>query len=270
MTLRTIYIARHGYRSNWIPPPHPPNPTEIDSDHVLAPHGEDQARELAQHVVSLAEKPQFLVSSPFYRCVQTFAPLAAKLGVKIAIDRGVGEWFKRDRGVVPIPASYDTLGQFFANVIGSDALWDGSGVVPSAEGENEADVFARCGAFWNAFMPKFEAEYPDVSTVIIVTHAAIKIALGMQLLQKLSVHDDVEFDGQRTKLRAGACSLDKYTYEDGVWTLRENGRTDFLADGEEMDWNFDAKFEAGSDDDIRARLLANTAGQPEHFEVRGK
>lgn len=274
MVLQSIYIARHGFRSNWLPPPHPPNPTGIDSDPVLAPHGEDQAVELAQHVASLSDKPQFIVSSPFYRCIQTSAPIASQLGLKVSTDRGVGEWFKRDRGVVPIPADYDQLREFFPDVIGSSDLWDGSGVVPSAEGENEDEIFGRCAMFWKAFIPKFEARYPHVTSIIIVTHAATKIALGMQLLQKLSLHENIEFEGQMTKLRAGACSLDKYTIEDGRWVLKENGRTDFLKDGEEMNWNFDAKFEAGSDEDIKARqaaaAAAETATTPEEeeFEVR--
>lgn len=254
MTLSTIYIARHGYRSNWLPPPHPPNPTGIDSDPVLAPHGVAQAKELAAHISSLPSdsRPQMIISSPFYRCVETSQPIAAALGLKIAIDRGIGEWFKKDRPVIPAPAKYEQLKQFFPEHIGSDELWSGSGAVPSEQGEAETDIFERACRFWASFVPKFEQQYPQVTCVVLVTHAAPKIALGMSLMKLQSVHDDIDFAGD-TKLRAGACSLDKYVHEGGSWVLKENGRTDFLSHGEEMNWNFDVKFEAGSDEDIKAR-----------------
>ncbi|WPK26202.1 hypothetical protein PUMCH_003550 [Australozyma saopauloensis] len=277
MTLQTIYIARHGFRSNWLPPPHPPNPTGIDSDPVLAPHGEEQAVELAAHISKLQDKPQFILSSPFYRCIQTSSPIAAQLGVKIAIDRGVGEWFKRTRGIVPIPAGYEQLQPHFPDVLGDELLWNGSGIVPGADGEDENEIFARSAKFWTAFVPAFEAQYPEITSIVIVTHAATKIALGMQLLKALSVHDNIQFQGETTKLRAGACSIDKYVLESDLWTLKENGRTDFLKDGEEMNWNFDAVFEAGSDEDIKARQLAQNIANAEikkeehkgeEFEVR--
>ncbi|GEQ66568.1 hypothetical protein JCM33374_g231 [Metschnikowia sp. JCM 33374] len=258
MAISTILVARHGYRSNWLPPPHPPNPTGIDSDPVLAPHGVDQAVELSQHIGNLPdeEKPQFIVSSPFYRCVETSQPTARVLGLKVAIDRGVGEWFKTDRGVVPEPAGYDQLMEFFPEVIADANIWEGSGVIPSGKGETSDDIFKRCQEFWTHFLPKFEKQYPAISTLLIVTHAATKIALGMSLLKHESVNDQITFNGEKTKIQAGACSLDKFVREQDSWVLIENGRTDFLKDGEEMNWNFDVKFEAGSDEDIKARKEA--------------
>lgn len=278
MTIQKIYIARHGFRSNWLPPPHPPNPTGIDSDPVLAPHGEDQAVELANYIKQLPEKPEFIISSPFYRCVQTSSPIALNLGLKVTIDRGVGEWFKVNRGVVPIPADYGKLRPFFEDVIGDSEIWDGTSIIPNAAGETEDQIFDRCGRFWSEFIPKFEAKYPNISTILIVTHAATKIALGMKLLQCKSLHQNVEFEGVQTKLRAGACSLDLYIFEKEGWKLKENGRTDFLEKGEEMNWNFDAKFEAGSDEDIKARQEAQAQAQvdkqeeteAEEFEVRSQ
>ena len=99
MTIETIYIARHGYRSNWLPPPHPPNPTGIDSDPALAPHGVEQAQQLAAYLTSLPthEKPEFIIASPFYRCIETSRPIAEMLDLKIALERGVGEWFRKNR-----------------------------------------------------------------------------------------------------------------------------------------------------------------------------
>lgn len=268
MTLETIRIVRHGYRSNWLPPPHPPNPTGIDSDPVLAPHGVQQAIELAEHIKLLESKPQFIISSPFYRCIQTSSPISLALGLRIAIDRGVGEWFKTNRGVIPVPAEYEQLKPLFEETIGDSALWDGTGIIPSSEGETEDQVFERCGNFWKEFIPKFEAQYPEISSILIVTHAATKIALGMKLMNCLSLHQKIEFEGQSTKLRAGACSLDEYRLELEKWILKKNGETSFLQKGEEMNWNFDAKFEAGSDEDIKARQDSQKDNKQEEFEVR--
>lgn len=257
MALKTIYIARHGFRSNWLPPPHPPNPTGIDSDPVLAPHGVEQAKQLAKHISELpdAEKPQFLLSLPFYRCLETSQPISQALGLRIHIDCGVGEWFKPTREVIPVPAKYDALREFFPDHLGDEVTWEGSGVVPSALGEDEEAIFERCRQFWAAFIPRFEAKYPEIETLLIVTHAAAKIALGMSLLKQKSVHDEIVVLGEKTKIRSGACSLDKFVLGQD-WELVQNGRTDFLTDGEEMNWNFDVKVEAGSDEDIKARKEA--------------
>lgn len=255
MTIETIYIARHGYRSNWLPPPHPAPPTGIDSDPALAPHGVDQARELAKYLGGLPEeeKPQFIISSPFYRCVETSAPIAEELKVPLVIERGVGEWFKKDRGIVPEPANYDLLKQFFKQ-LADEETWDrdsSTGVIPSLEGENEDDIFERAALLWKKFIPAFEAKFPNINKILIVTHAATKIALGMQLLGRSSVYDTINNEGEI--LKAAACSLDKYVKSNDNWEIMMNGNCSFLTEGEEMDWNFHSKFEAGSDEDIKAR-----------------
>lgn len=261
MTIETIYIARHGYRANWLPLPHPPNPTGIDSDPALAPHGVDQAKELAKHLIGLPkeEQPQFIISSPFYRCVETAAPYAREMGLKVALETGVGEWFKKSRPVIPKPGNYETHTKFFPDVLADNSIWEGSQVVPSIEGEDESDIFDRTSRFWAAFFPIFEEKYPDVKRVLFITHAASKIAAGASLLGLSSVRDPIEINGEQVTFRAGACSLDKYIKKGDKWIILENGRTDFLKDGEEMNWNFANGFEAGSDEDIKARAEAAAA-----------
>lgn len=59
-----------------------PTPTGIPSDPQLASYGVTQAEQLAQKVASLDPPPEAIYSSPFYRCLQTIKPSAAKLRQK--------------------------------------------------------------------------------------------------------------------------------------------------------------------------------------------
>lgn len=269
MTITTIFIARHGYRMNWLPPPHPPNPTGIDSDPPLAPHGVDQAKELAAFIGSLpaAERPQYILSSPFYRCVETGQPVSQELQIPIALERGVGEWYKVNRGVIPAPANYDTLNKFFSHLTTADE-WDRDntvGVIPSLSGETEDQILERCKTFWTKFIPVFEQKYPEILSILIITHAATKIALGMSLMGYDSVFEYLDED--KTVLKAAACSLDKYKKSSDGWELLMNGNCEFLSQGEEMSWDFHNGFEAGSDEDIKARRLAAEEEARKHNEV---
>lgn len=268
MTLKTIYIARHGYRSNWLPTPpaHPAPPTGVNSDVPIASHGVDQAKELAHYLISIDNQPQMIFSSPLYRCLQTSEPAADLLELPIYIDRGLSEWYKPDRDVIPEPATFDILNNFFAGKLKSD--WPNS-VIPSLKGETEEDIFKRCSKFWPIFVKELEKQFPEVETILLVTHAATKIALGMTLLKFHNVRESLDEDG--TVIRAGSCSLDKYElldddvdedengdesvlpFEQRQWKLTMNGNTEFLSAGEEMHWDFKSGFEAGSDEDIKAR-----------------
>lgn len=270
MPLKSIYIARHGYRMNWLPPPHPPNPTGIDSDPPLAPHGVDQAKELGKYIGSLPEqdKPQFILSSPFYRCVETAEPVSEALDIPICLERGVGEWYKKSRDTVPEPADYERLNKFFPHLSNAE-VWHRDntlGVIPNLQGETEDEIIQRAKQFWQKVIPIFESKFPEVETILIISHAATKIALGMSLLGFDNVFQSIDDNG--TTLRAGACSLDKYVREGtDKWNIVMNGNCSFLTQGEEMNWNFHYKFEAGSDEDIKARKQAAEKGvDPEQIE----
>ncbi|CCK71987.1 uncharacterized protein KNAG_0I02020 [Huiozyma naganishii CBS 8797] len=262
MAVKTIYIVRHGYRSNWLPEgPYPPPPTGIENDVPLAEHGLEQSEELSEHIAQLEVKPQVIFTSPFYRCLQTISPTKKKLQIPLYVDRGLGEWFKKDRDVVPTPASNGVIGKFFPGLLAGE--WEDS-VIPSKSGESETDIFARAHAFWPVFIGHVEREFPDVETVILVTHAATKAALGMNLLKFPNAREAI--DEQGTMIRNGSCALDRFDcrargqdFYGGEWELVTNGDTSFLTNGEEMNWNFQNRFEAGSDADIRARRLTAAA-----------
>lgn len=260
MPLKTIYIVRHGYRANWLPLPHAPSPTGIDSDPALAPRGVDQANELAGHLslLSDAERPQLIILSPFYRCVETARPIAHALGIQVTLERGVGEWYKKDRLVIPQPADYKDLSVFFGDVLVSLDRWprDTSlNVIPDLTGESEEDILVRARLVCDRLAPALAQSFPNVNRILIVTHAATKIALGLALLQLPHVRSEL-LDG--SFLRAGACSLSIYyaPQDSGPWVLGGNGQCSFLSLGEEMNWTFNSPYEAGSDEDLKARYLS--------------
>lgn len=247
--------------------PYPPPPTGVNSDVPLAEHGVKQAKELAHYIMSIENQPELIFSSPFFRCLQTSEPISDLLELPIYLERGIGEWYKPDRDVIPEPASFDILNNFFPGKLNRN--WTSS-VIPSNKGETEQDIFERCRTFWPIFIKNVEETFPNVETILIVTHAATKIALGMNLLGFDNCRDPIDDEG--SIIRSGSCSLDKYElvhndedddvdaeelpFEERHWRITMNGNTEFLTKGEEMHWDFKYGFEAGSDADIKARKAA--------------
>ncbi|GMM32931.1 hypothetical protein DASC09_002560 [Saccharomycopsis crataegensis] len=258
MTLRSIYIVRHGYRSDWLPYTVAPL-TGIACDPPLAPHGVDQATELGEYLHDQAiPKPQLIFSSPFYRCVETANPAANRLHIPIFLEQGIGEWFKKNRGPIPDPPSLRILSTFFPTLSGD--WYDNSDVIADPTGEDEVDIFHRCQAFWKSFIPKVEEQYPEVESIMLVSHAATKIALGMALLGYDNAHQFLKpehgGDGKNLRIDASTCSLDSYVMDPvkKQWGVNFTGNTEFLTNGGEMGWHFaTSKFVAGSKEEIEER-----------------
>lgn len=279
MTVKTIYLLRHGFRSNWLPKPHPESPTGIEADVLLAEHGLEQADELSEYFQTNKEliKPQLIISSPFIRCIQTIRPLSKALDLEIVIERGVGEWFKKERAVektiidgkseltVPLPANLELLQKVFAgDELNMNKYWNT--YIPNIKGESQQDIQERAFEALPLIIKKIEEEYPEVEHILICTHAATKIALGMALLGYDSLTEKFKdvADGQPDHIRAASCSLDKFItppilqeknvkFYERDWIMTMNGNTTFLTKGEEMHWDFSNGFEAGSDADIKYR-----------------
>jgi transcription factor C subunit 7 len=266
MTLKTVYIVRHGYRSNWLPLDQQIAPlTGIDSDPPLAPHGITQANELANYLTNdlLQEGlpiPEMIFSSPFYRCIETIHPTAEKLNLIIHPERGIGEWFKPHRKIIPLPVDNKILHKFF-NTVPEQMEWEWDTVIPSNLGETEDQIFKRCKEFWLKFIPKFELKYPEIESIVFITHAATKIALGMSLTGYSSVRDFLiekdGGDGKTTRIGGSTCSVDIYQLENStqnIWKLLINSETKFLSHGDEMNWHFaTSQFEPGSKEDFEYR-----------------
>jgi broad specificity phosphatase PhoE len=93
MTVRRIFLARHGNRQDFV------DPTWVDGaleryDPPLSPDGFEQARRLGQRLAG--EGITAIVASPFLRTVQTAEQVNATLGVPLYLEPGFGEWLSID------------------------------------------------------------------------------------------------------------------------------------------------------------------------------
>ncbi|KAF8432075.1 histidine phosphatase superfamily [Terfezia claveryi] len=268
--LETIYVTRHGFRSNWVTDPSTGatsasilSPTNIPSDPPLAAHGVDQAHELAEYIATVDPTPTRIYCSPFYRCLQTVDPVAEKLGIQeILAENGIGEWYGRARFEHPSPASPELLHAFFPRVLTTY----NPVIIPSTNGESVKEIHDRTAYALSRIIEAIDKEHlsnPNSPTapkaILLCAHAATNIAIGRVLV------GDVNAD-----IKTGTCSLSVYQRRSvahvpggkatvpppnsdgtvpqvdwtegrgvgGGWILRVNGDCSFLKNGEERNWWF--------------------------------
>lgn len=293
MMLRTIYIARHGYDSAWdshedttdsllIPP------TGIPGDTPLSSHGILQSKELAHYLLSLDTQPDLIISSPYYRCVETAHYIAKLLDIPLYTDKGIGQWFEtrdevtnsirptflssvlstdkhndmdKSNGIHP-PSDVKTLNKLFNNSIKTtwkdcvDPYLKNREEHDKIKGETKEKLHKRTQTFLQLLEEHLEKEMPDAENILLLTHAPIKISLGLNLLGYRDLLDviDCKHDYDFVTIRSGCCSLDKYELDDLVniddrsssdpslldfkWKITMNGNTVFLRNGEEKPWYF--------------------------------
>ncbi|KJR86431.1 transcription factor C subunit 7 [Sporothrix schenckii 1099-18] len=221
MPLEYIYVARHGFRSNWVVNPKTgdytafvPSPTGIPADPALTSHGVDQSRELGAHLASSAMPvpAERIYSSPYYRCLQTIQPFVEIVAGKptptyyghghgqgplpppprwaVRCDSGLVDWFGPAPFDQPQPAPLKELhDDFFPWIdLGYESRGQGSGVVPLRNGESMAQLHARVAATLGHIVRQCDAE--GVRAIVVCSHAATIIAMGRVLTGQ--VPDDVE------------------------------------------------------------------------------
>ncbi|KAL1894152.1 C6 zinc cluster transcription factor-like protein [Sporothrix stenoceras] len=216
MPLEYIYVARHGFRSNWVVNPKTgdytafvPSPTGIPADPALTSHGVDQSRELGAHLSSSAMPVpvERIYSSPYYRCLQTIQPFVEIVAGQpkpgypsqdqpssppprwaVRCDSGLVDWFGPAPFEQPQPAPLKELHDDFFPWIDTGYQAHSSGVVPRLHGESMAQLHARVAATLDHIVRQCDAE--GVRSIVICSHAATIIALGRVLTGVLP--DDVE------------------------------------------------------------------------------
>ncbi|KAI0669942.1 histidine phosphatase superfamily [Trametes maxima] len=251
MTIETIYVARHGYRMNWVTNEWN-SVTGLPRDPPLADRGLTQAQELADYFLSLPEneRPTILLSSPYYRCLQTAVPSAQKLGVPLYIEHGLSEWYSHaapGTGLHPRPASATDLRQYFSEI---DDSWQ-SIYYASRKGEDVSEVHDRVNELMRALVPYIEHKFGGQHRrVLLVSHAATVIALTRELL-----------GDRELPLRVGCCTITELHRKPGearvpaVWEASRLADGGHLKDGPGRDWGF-------QDITIRDGKVIDDAGQP--------
>ncbi|CAE7221129.1 unnamed protein product [Rhizoctonia solani] len=231
--VRTILIARHGFRLSWTTNTWT-SPTGTEKDPPLAAYGVTQAVDLAKFIKSLPEgqRPTLLFSSPYYRCLQTSSPSSEILGIPIYVEHGLSEWYSPvvpGTGLHPRPHSAQTLKQYFPSI---DPSWE-SIYYPDRRGETIKGVHDRCGDFLDALVARIE-NHPILGkhkNILLVSHAATCAALVRHLVNDRAL-----------PIRVGTCTLSilERGDSDDQWVPRgELAGADFLPGGVERDWGFE-------------------------------
>ncbi|KZT74663.1 phosphoglycerate mutase-like protein [Daedalea quercina L-15889] len=233
--VETIFIARHGFRMNWVTSEWE-SVTGLPRDPPLAAFGLTQAQELADHFLSFPEdqRPTLILSSPYYRCLQTATPTSQALQVPIFVEHGLSEWYSPvvpGSGLHPRPASATVLRTHFPDIDDSwSSIW-----YPSRKGEDVDDCLDRCHGFLSALLPEIERRYGDKhERILLVSHAAPIIALARELL-----------GDRRLPLRVGCCTVSEFTprpggsTDVGAWQAKRLADGSLLKEGALRDWGFE-------------------------------
>ncbi|KAG6336954.1 hypothetical protein ID866_2148 [Astraeus odoratus] len=233
--IERIYIARHGFRSNWIDP-NCGSITGLPRDQPLAAYGEAQAQELAEYLQTLPEskRPTAIFSSPYYRCLQTSLPVARSLNLPIYVEHGIAEWYSpaaAGTGLHPRPMSASDLKAYFPDIDPSWlSIW-----YASRKGENVEEIHARVNGFLELFVPEVETRFKDKHrSILLVSHAATTIALCKGLLAQPDM-----------PLRVGCCSISEFSRKLdasrilGGWNVELLADGTHLKDGTSRDWGFE-------------------------------
>ncbi|KUJ21077.1 phosphoglycerate mutase-like protein [Mollisia scopiformis] len=269
MSLTTIYVTRHGFRSTWsvdhkngIYSSSIKSPTGIPNDPALTSYGVQQSIELGEHLKTVDPPIERIYSSPYYRCLQTIDPFAEQLSTTtedpttalIRPEPGLGEFFGLADFLHPVPASPEILKRHFKRL----APWTPL-IKPNEKGESIEQLHERVAYAMAKIIEYSEKE--DVKAVVICTHAAAVIAIG-RVLTGVMPEDITESDFHpftcslstfvRRKKEVMGSAVPKLRSDGGIpnlgwrngngigggWDVVGNGDCSFLSGGAERGWSF--------------------------------
>ncbi|KAF8863836.1 phosphoglycerate mutase-like protein [Acephala macrosclerotiorum] len=269
MSLTTIYVTRHGFRSTWsvdhkkgVYSSSIRSPTGIPNDPALTSYGVQQSIELGEHLKTVDPPIERIYSSPYYRCLQTIDPFAEHLATTkgdpntpiIRPEHGLGEFFGLADFHHPTPASVETLKMHFKRLAPRESF-----IRPTSKGESIEQLHERVAYAMAKVIQLSEKE--GVKAVVISTHAAVVIAIGRVLTGHMP-EDITEEDfhpftcglttfvrsskGMMTPVPGLNHSHDKIPNLDwrngkgvgGGWDCTGNGDCSFLSGGAERGWSF--------------------------------
>jgi transcription factor C subunit 7 len=178
-----------------------PTPTGLPTDPALSSHGEQQAAQLGAHILTLDPLPNQIISSPYYRCLQTIKPgvkrLQAEKGYEngVLLESGFEEWFGEtgDHREQPGPHAYDDMrDNFFPELDlwwaplqnGDENTRGGDGVIrPNRHGESVEDLHERVAYALHRTIER--ADRAGYKSILICMHAAVMLAIGRCLTGRM-------------------------------------------------------------------------------------
>ncbi|MCY3023410.1 MAG: histidine phosphatase family protein [Planctomycetota bacterium] len=203
---RTIWIARHGNRADFVDPawaetaarPHDPG---------LSPDGVAQARQLGRRLAG--EGIEHIFASPFLRTVETAAYVAEALGLSVNVEHGLCEWlnptwFK----TAPEFLSAQELAAPFARV---DTTYSSRVGAHYPENDEQKDCWPRAGRAARLLATEFAGD------MLCVCHGASMTGLIYGLVEGFPA------------INCGLCSLAKVVWNGTAWGLELNGDQSHLS-----------------------------------------
>jgi broad specificity phosphatase PhoE len=204
--LRTVWLTRHGNREDFVDAAWPDTADRPD-DPDLSADGLLQARELAARLA--LESIAHLFSSPYLRTIHTAHFCAARLGLPIKIEDGIGEWLDPAKFTAqPVLLSRRELACRFP----VDATY--RPIYEPVFPEPEAVLLTRCRLVIETLLARTRG------SLLLVGHGASCKAMIYALL------------GHRRQLRIPLCSLTQLVEEHSTWRMRLHGDTSFLSSGD--------------------------------------
>jgi broad specificity phosphatase PhoE len=258
-TQNTIWIVRHGYREDYANTQWASFNQARPNDSPLNTLGLEQSKEtglrISERIFTQNSGPTNIkiVSSPFFRTIQTAVTIASCLGqchkdsFTISVEEGLREWINGDVfSEKPKTLSVSDLAEAFKmkEAISTDHLesWidiDSQSVLQPEYPENAEKFMHRARLVAEKLVEKyFYGSNLSVKHLILVTHASTQMALTrifsgykenrtfhcglcsiVQLEKEVPTNNTNEFE-------------DKSTPQIGCWTLKLEGVTDHLTSGE--------------------------------------
>ena len=169
MRQRRVWIARHASRLDFADPAWARSAPR-SHDPPLSAAGQREARAIASRLAG--EPIRHLFSSPFLRCIETAAPIAERLGLRILVENGLSEWLNSEWFPRrPELLSLEGLAQCVPAI---DLAYHSLGA--ARHGESGEEALARSGAVARRLVREFTGD------LVLVGHGASVLGATAGLL----------------------------------------------------------------------------------------
>lgn len=205
-TLRSIWIARHGEREDYLDPfwYEKCDPPADPYDSPLSRNGLQQAADLADRLSR--ESIDHLFASPFIRAIQTAQPIADALNIPIKLERGIGEGL-RSKNYLYDPRTWTTIDRQQSC---PQITLSHRDVLNPPWPEEAPATCARAARTLQAIVERYEGN------LVLIGHGLTVMSMAWRLI------------GSETELLGGFCSLHRIDQHPDGWRIGLMCERDFL------------------------------------------